>query len=71
MPYVSPVFVATYPILKKKIKNKKNKKKENVGLEEVSHAFATSTTQREHFASHALNVDDNSIDADMHEGLLV
>ena len=41
-----------------------------MALEEVSYAFATSNSQNEDFASHALSVDDNTIDQDMRGGLL-
>jgi hypothetical protein len=49
---------------------KEEKKGENVALEDVSRAFATSNIQPEDSVSYAFNVDDNTIDQDMREGLL-
>ena len=63
-----PVVVLPEQILNNN--NKKREKEENVALEEVSHAFATSNSQHEDFARHALIVDDNTIDQDMRGGLL-
>jgi hypothetical protein len=67
MPYVSPGGCSEPTDSQQK---KKNKKRENVTLKNVSHAFATSNCQHEDFARHALSVDDNTIDQDMREGLL-
>ena len=63
-----PVVVLPKQILNNN--NNKKEKKENVALEEVSYAFATSNSQNEDFGSYALSVDANTIDQDMRGGLL-